>query len=647
MNQRPGTAGHHGRGPRREPARPTSRRVNPRSTSRDSTSEPGVIHRFFHEGRPGGQRGRLVITLAILLLSFAIFIGRAVYLQAIQAPKMAQRAADRMRYTHDLLPDRGAITDRNGSALARSESAVLVFVDPQMISRNGVDERAEMSRSQQAKAAAAPKAVAKILAKHLGGYPEDYREALTKKDKSGRLSRYSIVKHQVPSYTFDQIKAEMKDGGWYGVFSSNDPVRSYPSGTLAASLIGFVNTEGRGSAGLEYSLDKKLTGTKGKESYEASTYGRIPLGHETLIPATNGNSYTLTLDAQLQLSVQNALEAQMHASKAESGQAIVMDVKTGEVLAMASAPGFDPKDYGKAKANQLRNHAIADNYEPGSVQKVITMAALADQGIVDADTHVVVPRTLPSGGSHIKDAFDHDTLHLTARGVIAKSSNIGTTLLTRQTDKSTLTKYLQAFNLGKPTGIELPGEATGSIPPASMADYTRDQVSFGQGMSVTSIQEAAAVAAVVNGGGYHQPRILKSGVDGNGDPIEIPTGKAHRVISRRASSTVMDMMESVVTLAPDRQVPGYRTAGKTGTAERIDPSCHCYRGYTASYVTVGPVEDPRILTYVVINNPSKGSHQGSGIALPVGRQIMSVALPQFGVPPSRTKAPKKPLEYTP
>ncbi|MDU1779692.1 MAG: penicillin-binding transpeptidase domain-containing protein, partial [Propionibacterium sp.] len=135
--------------------------------------------------------------------------------------------------------------------------------------------------------------------------------------------------------------------------------------------------------------------------------------------------------------------------------------------------------------------------------------------------------------------------------------------------------------------------------------------------------------------------------DGNGETVEIPTGKAHRVISRRASSTVMDMMESVVTLAPDRQVPGYRTAGKTGTAERIDPSCHCYRGYTASYVTVGPVEDPRILTYVVINNPSKGSHQGSGIALPVGRQIMSVALPQFGVPPSRTKASKKPLEYTP
>lgn len=584
--------------------------------------------------------------LVVALLAMAGLSVRALQLQAIEAPAYAASAAERMAVTHDLLPTRGRITDRNGVVLAQSQPAVLVTVDPLLISRNGISLNQKMTRSQQERAAKAPRAVAEILARHLGGSAEDYRDTVTKKDGDGHLLSYVIVRHQVPSYTFDQIRKDMAKGPWYGVFASNDPVRTYPGQGTAANVVGFVNHEGTGAGGLEYTLDKSLRGTKGKETYDSLAWGRIPLGSTTLVPAVDGTSYTLTLDAQMQQMTQKALTSAVKATKAESGEAIMMNVKTSEVLAMASAPSFNPNDLTKATEGQIRNRAISDNYEPGSVQKVLTMAALVDKGLVTPDTKVRIPARLASGGGHITDAFDHGTIGLTARGIIANSSNIGTSLLVRKLDKKDLVSYLHDFGLGRPTGIGLPGEAKGTVPPASMADYTRDQISFGQGLSVTAIQEAAAVAGIVNGGVYHAPTIIRSATDGNGEPVELPKPASRRVVKASTSAQVLDMMESVVTLHDDRAVPGYRTAGKTGTAQRVDPRCHCYRGYTASYVSVGPVEDPAILTYVVLNNPSEG-HQGSEVALPVARQLMSVALPRYGVEPSTTPARKEPLEYKP
>lgn len=201
------------------------------------------------------------------------------------------------------------------------------------------------------------------------------------------------------------------------------------------------------------------------------------------------------------------------------------------------------------------------------------MAALTDQGLVTPDSRVDVPASISSGGGTIKDAFSHGSLVLTARGVIAYSSNIGTTLLTRKMDKATFIKYLRSFGLGTTTGIGLPGEAKGSVPTAAMPDFTRDQISFGQGLSVTAIKEAAAVAGIVNGGVYHSPTIIKSARNGQGEAVKVPVSTSRRVISAKASAEVRNMMEAVVTLEPSRAVAGYRTIGKTGTAQRIDPSC--------------------------------------------------------------------------
>lgn len=592
------------------------------------------------------QRSRLTTLLVVFLVCALVLAGRALQLQAIEAPTYAASAAARMKYTYDLLPDRGQINDRNGVVLAQTQPAVLVFVDPRMISRNGVDERVTMTATQKEKAAAAPKAVAKILAKYLGGTPDDYRAAVTATDGKGNLSRYSVVKHHVTSYTFDLINKEMKEGKWYGVFSSSDPIRSYPSGTVASNVIGFVNGGGRGAAGFEHQYDKELTGIPGKESYEASTWGRIPLGSNTLIPAVNGTSYTLTIDSQLQLMAQKSLAAALKSTKASSGQIIMMDITNGEVLAMASQPSFDSNRPGHVTDNEVRNRAVQDAYEPGSVQKVLTMSALIDQGLITPETHVAVPASLASGGGRINDAEAHGTEYLTARGVLVHSSNIGTALLARKLDKATYVSYLKKFGLGTPTGIGLPGEASGNIPAADMRDYTRDQIAFGQGLSVTSIQEAAAIAGVVNGGVYHSPTIIKSAVDGDGKSVDPPATTTRRIVSQQTSAKVLDMMENVVTAVKGRSIADYRMGGKTGTAQRYNPSCRCYKGYTSSFLGVAPVEKPRILTYVVINDPTNG-HLGAEVALPVARQLLSVALPRYGVEPSTTEARKEPLEYQP
>lgn len=594
------------------------------------------------------QTRRIQVALALVLLVMLVFAGRAFQVQALESRSYASAAAEAMTTSRTLIPQRGAITDRNGVTLASSQAAVRIIADPLMISRNGVDTRVEMGPKQTAKAKQAPSAIAQALAKYLGGNSDDYLVKLTD------LSRkhYAVIAEKVPAWTYQQLRQELQQGNWNGLYKEDDPVRVYPSRDVASNIVGFMGRNDKtgqatGAGGLEYSLNKELTGSYGKEVYDSSFNGRIPLGNSTLIPATNGTSYQLTLDSGMQQMALQALNQGITRAAAKNGSVVVMNIKTSEVLAMATSPGFDSNEPGKADAANLGNAAVSTPYEPGSVQKVLTMAALADAGMVTPDTKVEVPERLPSGDGKIKDSFSHDTLHLTARGVIANSSNIGTALLARQMDKQRLVNYLSSFGLGHRTNIGLPGESSGYLPKADMADYTRDQISFGQGLSVTALQEAAAVAGVVNGGVYHAPTLIRAKTDAQGNWQQVAASEPKRVISKKASDEVLDMMEAVVAKDPSkRAIANYRTAGKTGTAQRVDPSCGCYRGYTVSYVGVAPVEDPQILVYVMIDQPTQGT-EGSTVALPVANEIMTLALPRYGVLPSTTKARKEALEYQP
>ncbi len=579
--------------------------------------------------------------------------GRAFQLQAIDAEAFADEAATKMQSASTLPATRGTITDRNGAVLAATEPAMRIIADPDQVVTNGADKRYPMTEQQQAEADAAPAAIAEILATHLGGKPADYLPTLTKKRTDGTYSRYEVVERQVPAATWLEIEAAMRAGAngdgrpaWYGLAAETNPIRTYPNRSLASNVVGFVNGEGVGAAGLENVLEDELAGQPGQSIYDASRYGRIPFGTNVLVPPVDGNNYALTIDNDMQLLAEQELAEGMSTSGAETGMALVMNVHSGELLALANAPSFDPTALGEAETRDLGNRAVTDAYEPGSVQKVLTMAALMDAGLIKPDTRVEVPPLIASGSGMVKDAFSHGELNLTVRGVVAHSSNIGTIRLARLLPKDQLSNYLQDFGLGSQPETGLPGETSGSVPGADMADYTRDQISFGQGLSVSAVQMASAVAAVVNGGVYHQPTIIKSATTADGTPIELPEATERRVISEEASTQVVDVMEAVIAGVGNgsRSIPGYRTAGKSGTAQRFDPSCKCYNGYTASFVGVAPAEDPQLLVYVVLDQPSNGS-SGSKLALPVVQNIMQTALPRYNVLPSTTPAPELPLDY--
>ncbi len=596
---------------------------------------------------------RLRMFMMALLLVVSLAAARAIYLQGIDASANAQAAANKMTHKNVLKPKRGDLTDRAGIVLAETQPAVNVIADPDMISTNGMDPK-RMKDGDKLKAQQAPVAIAATLVKHLGGEASEYLPQLTKaKRDDGSRNMYEVLRKQVPAHTYQQISAELDEGGWYGITKEDNPIRNYPNGVVASNVIGFVDFEGKGAAGFEYGHEAELQGVEGLEIYQSSRYGKIPLGDNTLTPAVNGTNYQLTIDADLQYAAQQELQKAVTGTRAESGTAIILSVKTGEVLAMATTPGYDSNDPGASKPDDLGNRVVSSSYEPGSVQKVLTMAALVDAGLVTTETRVEVPAALPSGDHKITDAWDHDTLYMTTRGVLVKSSNIGTVLLARQLDKARMRSYLAGFGLGSATGVELPGEGTGKLgilPDADMPDYTRDQISFGQGLSVTALQEAAAVAAVANGGVYNQPTVIRSATDADGAAVPVERSEPRRVVSQDASTQVLNMMEGVIAApeyAKDRTIPGYRVGGKSGTAERVDKRTGRYRGYTASFVTVAPIEDPQLLVYVVLDNPVNG-HGGSAVALPPARALTQVALPRYGIAPAaEVPAYDYPLNYQP
>ncbi len=580
----------------------------------------------------------LGIAMAVML---TIFIGRDFQLQVFDSTAFARTAAEKMTVTKELSALRGQIFDRNGVVLATTEPAVSIYANDNLIRTDGKGAGVTLTASQQDKAEQAPEAIAGLLSKYLGKPASTYLALLT---KAGAGAGNVLIAANVSTGVYDQLNQELSDGGWFGLSKVDTPIRVYPAPGVASNVVGFLNAQGVGAGGLEYSLNSSLAGTPGKEMYQASTFGRIPLADQTLVPAVNGTSYTLTIDSELQSTAQNILAAGVTRAAAKAGIMIVMNVKTGEVLARADCPSFDSNDISHASASALGNRAVTDAYEPGSVEKVLTMAALTDAGLVTPSSRVAVPAKIKSGDGYIQDSFGHGTMYFTARGVIANSSNIGTALFTRTMAKPTLANYLRSFGLGSTTGIGLPGEATGYVPSGNMADYTRDQIAFGQGVSVTAIQEASAIAGIVNGGIYNSPTILKSAVSGDGKSVGVPATQTRRVISANASAMVRNMMEAVTSLVKARAISGYRWIGKTGTAQKYVNGVQV--GYTASFVGVAPAENPQILVYTVLDEPLDG-HQGSSVALPLAKEMMELALPRYGVLPSTTKAPDDPLQYTP
>ncbi len=412
-------------------------------------------------------------------------------------------------------------------------------------------------------------------------------------------------------------------------------------------MLGVVGRDGTGLAGLESEYNTSLAGKNGKLVVEEDPQGRvIPSGTHREKAPVPGQGLQLTIDRDIQYEAEQALGAEVKASGAIKGVAIVMNPHTGDIYAMASAPGFNPNDPTKITSADLQNPDVAWTFEPGSVNKLITVSAGIDRHIVTPTTAITIPASSPTQGIPvppfiIHDAENHPTENLTVAGILARSSNEGALLISRMLpSRATLEGELRAFGLGELTGVGLPGESQGLLAPSSTwSDSQAANIPFGQSMSVNALQVAEAYATIANGGVRVTPRIISGTINGKGNVEPTTPGPTRRVVSPQTAKTMAQLLEQVTTTADGTgaaaSVPGYRVAGKTGTANRIDPNTGTYKGYVASFVGFAPADNPSLVVLVTLDDP-QSSYYGGTVAAPVFSQIMSFALTTLRVPPTGT-----------
>ena len=569
----------------------------------------------------------LVLILAVVMFMFGI---RLVQVQALQAGDYRERAVNEMEKVKTLQAPRGDITDINGVQFARSVAATSIVVDQTQITD--------------------PAKVAAFVAPILNMPVSEVQESLTGTRKWNMVARNAKPATWLKlSAALDQFNSKFKamsPDRIIGFFPERSYVREYPSGRLIASLIGFVNHDGIGATGLESSMNSKIKGIDGKYSYANGYKAEIPGSQSEIIPAQSGTSIRLTVDRDIQWVASKAIADVVKSTRALSGTVIVMDPKTGHILAHATAPTFDPNDTTKVSLVAMRNPSVLDVYEPGSTGKVMTIAAAMEEKKITTETVLTIPDKLKRSNKVFKDHEPHPTQRLTTAGILAVSSNTGSIKIGEMISNDQLYDYLTKFGIGTKTGSGLPGESRGIL--RKVADWsgtTAPTVAFGQGYSVTAMQATSVFATIANDGVRVSPTVIAGTSDSSGNYTPSATRENVRVISPETAAKMRLMMESVVSAngtAPSAAIPGYRVAGKTGTAQRIDDTCGCYRGYTASFIGFAPADKPAYVISVTIQDP-KGLHWGGYLGGPVFKKVMSFVLQTKGIAPTGTVVDPLPL----
>lgn len=563
-----------------------------------------------------------------MLSIFGVFLLLACQLfrvQVVQASSYQAKASNEMQSTRVIPAPRGDITDVNGVAFARSVSAISIVVDQTQITD--------------------PARVANFVAPILGLPVADVQTSIT------GTRKYSIVlKNGTPAqwdhltqaiYDYNKVLDNKHfDQRIIGFFPERSYIRDYPSGSLISSLIGFVRADGVGATGLESSMNSVITGTAGKYSYARGYGAEIPGSQREIISAKAGTNVRLTINRDVQWVAAQAISDAVKSSGASSGTVIVMDPKTGAIVAHATAPTFDPNNTKNVSLDLMRNPSVQDVYEPGSTGKVLTMAAALEEKTITPTTVFTVPYMLKRAGSTFHDHQHHPTEKLTTSGILAVSSNTGTIQVGETLSHDTLYSYLTKFGIGSKTGSGLPGESAGILRPVSQwSGTTAPTVAFGQGYSVTAMQATSVFATVANNGIRVSPTVIAGTSDSSGHFTPTATRTSTRVISEDTAIKLRLMMESVVSqegTAPSAAIPGYRVAGKTGTAMRYDTRTRKYAGYTASFIGFAPADAPRYVINVTLQDPHNG-HYGGALCGPVFKKVMTFVLQSEHVPPTGTK----------
>ena len=568
------------------------------------------------------DRIRKIVAIAIVI--FLLFGLRLIEIQAIRAKGYVERADNELSKSATLLAPRGAIYDINGVELARSISAINIAVDQTVVND--------------------PVNAAMVVAPILGMKPAELLPSLSGQKryvliaKDVQPSVWRQVNDAIISYNTRVIKTKSDLNKRIGGFvPERSYIRDYPSGKLTASLIGVVNDQGIGSGGLESSLNSILSGTNGKYIYANGRGNIIPGSEEIRVEAKSGTSIRLTIDRDVQWVAQNAISQVVASSKAKSGTVIVMDPKTGEILAQASAPTFDPNMPSTITVDKLNNPSVQEVYEPGSTGKVITVAAAMEEGLITPETVFSIPYSMKVSDGVFRDHEKHPTQRLTTTGLLAVSSNTGAIQIGQKLGKDNLYKYLTKFGIGQGTNSKLPGESAGILRPVkNWSGTSLPTISFGQGYSLTAMQATSVFATIANNGVRVKPSILAGVVGESGKYTPAGANESIRVLSEQTAINMRAMMENVVSkngTAPSASIAGYRVAGKTGTAQRYNTACKCYSGYTASFIGFAPADQPKYVVSVTIQDP-KGMHYGGVLAGPVFKKVMGFVLQNQRISPT-------------
>jgi cell division protein FtsI (penicillin-binding protein 3) len=546
---------------------------------------------------------RIGLLFAVFLVLLVLAGARALWIGGVRGGSLASAATSQQVTTTALPADRGTIVDRKGIELAVSEPAADISATPYLVRD--------------------PIRAATRMAPLLGVTPESLVQKLARKDTG-----FVYVARSVPADT----AAKVKRLAITGVDVTPGHMRFYPRDFLASQVLGTVGTDGKGLSGIEYARDALLTGRDGERRLVKDALGQS-INVRDVKPAQRGARLELTIDSAIQDKVEQVLAEVGETYRPKGATAIVMDPRDSEILALANWPRVDANKPWAAPAYATQNRAVGATYEPGSTFKSVTVAGALEEGAVTPDTPFDLPPQIQVADRTIGESHVRGTVRLTTAEILAESSNVGAIKIGLKMGKERFDKWVRRFGFGRPTGVDLPGEERGIVLPVSRySGSSMGNLPIGQGLAVTPMQMAAAYTAIANGGTLRTPQIVRR-VDGR--RVTTPAGR--RIISKHTAFQLRTMLEGAFApggTASEVSIPGYKLAGKTGTANKIDPATGQYSkaAYVASFIGFAPALNPRLLIAVMVDEPH-GAIYGGTVAAPAFGRIASFALPYLRIPP--------------
>jgi cell division protein FtsI (penicillin-binding protein 3) len=540
---------------------------------------------------------RIGLIFAIFLLLLGAATARAAWLGTAGSGELKARAATQQVEELAVSARRGAITDRNGVELAVSEDSVTVFGNPLQIKD--------------------PAGVAAQLAPLTGESEQDLTKLL-----ADRSTGFVYLAHKIPPAEGQQVKKLKIEG----IGTVAEPRRAYPQGELAGQLIGAVGVENEGLTGIEQQYEDRLHGDDGKRKIVRDALGE-PISIVDTDSSTPGEDLQLTIDAALQERVEAVMGEVANTFAPKGATAVVMDPRNGELLSLANWPRVDPNEIGEADEDAIQNRAVMSAFEPGSTFKAFTVAGALEDGLIKPETRMDLPPELQVADRTIGEAHARGYVNLSVGEILAQSSNVGSVMIGQKLGPKRFDGWVRKFGFGSLTGVDLPGESPGIVlRPREYSGSSIGNLPIGQGIAVTPLQMAAGYSALANGGVMHEPTVVK-GEDDEG----------HRIVSKKTAEQVATMLEGVLAAggtAEEASVPGYVLAGKTGTAEKIDPETGAYSEtkFFSSFIGFAPAKNPRLMVAVMVDEPS-GMYYGGEVAAPAFEKIMEFALPYLRIPP--------------